>query len=153
MLPCACQAPMARRSPGFRQTAHLSDAICVGFHCGPLNCRLGSAIRRAAVVLAGWDAWRRAFNVLDQNVDTNAQGEARVALAWLGLENEGELRWYVEVSSALYSLIGDVSDWPVGCLWTGDDVLACSLSCLWFVKLFVRRPLGFVALGLGGLWA
>jgi hypothetical protein len=50
------------RGPGVH-AANTSHSICVGVLRGPLNSRVGSAVGRAAVALAGWDAWRRACAV------------------------------------------------------------------------------------------
>jgi hypothetical protein len=61
-----------RHGPGFH-AANTSHGICVGFLCGPLNFRVGTAIEHATVVFAGRVAWRRACNV--GKVDTSAQLE------------------------------------------------------------------------------
>jgi hypothetical protein len=53
------------RGPGCC-AANTSHAACVGFLCGPLNSRAGSATEQATVVSAGWVAWRRAFNVRER---------------------------------------------------------------------------------------
>jgi hypothetical protein len=45
-----------RHGPGFH-AANTSHAICVGFLCGPLNFRIGSAIEHATVVSPGWVAY------------------------------------------------------------------------------------------------
>jgi hypothetical protein len=66
-----------------------ADDYCVGVLCGPSNSRVGSAVGRATVVLAGWDAWRRACDV--RKVDTSTQVEARVTVVNLGVESEGRL--------------------------------------------------------------
>jgi hypothetical protein len=81
---------LAATSPGPGiHAVNMSYSICVGVLRGPLNSRVGSAVGRAAVVLAGWDAWRRACDV--RKVDTRAQVEARVTMVALGLESEGRL--------------------------------------------------------------
>jgi hypothetical protein len=78
------------RGPGCH-TANTSHASCVGFLCGPLNSRVGSAIENAiehaTVGFANWGAWRRVCNV--RRVDSNTQVEPRVTLVALGLDNVG----------------------------------------------------------------
>jgi hypothetical protein len=51
------------RAPGCH-AANMSHAMGIGVRCGPLNSRVGSAMRHATVVVAGLVAWRPAFNVL-----------------------------------------------------------------------------------------
>jgi hypothetical protein len=52
-------AVATRRGPGCH-AANLSHVIYIGFLCGLLNSRVGSAIEHATVVSAGWVAWRGA---------------------------------------------------------------------------------------------
>jgi hypothetical protein len=76
-----------RRCPGCH-VANTSHALCLGFLCGPLNSRVGSASEHPTVVFAGWVAWRRrACNV--RTVDTSTEVESGVTLVALGLNNEG----------------------------------------------------------------
>jgi hypothetical protein len=51
------------RGPGCH-AANMSHVICLGFLCGPLNSRVGSAIENVTVVFAGWVAWRLVFNII-----------------------------------------------------------------------------------------
>jgi hypothetical protein len=74
-----------RLGPGVH-AVNTSHAICVEVPCGPLNSRVGSAVGRATVVLAGWYAWRRACDV--RKIDNSAQVEARVTIVALVVESK-----------------------------------------------------------------
>jgi hypothetical protein len=84
------------RGPGCH-AANMSLAICVGFLCGPLSSRVGSAIEHATVVVGDWVAWRRICNV--RKIDSSAQVKARVNVVVFDLENEGSCG-HVEGGSA-----------------------------------------------------
>jgi hypothetical protein len=70
----------SRRGPDCH-AENMSRAICVVFLCGPLNCRVGSAVEHTTVVFAGWVAWRRVHNL--GKFDTSAEVESPVTLLQL----------------------------------------------------------------------